>query len=624
MKKIKIKKILKYSVIPALLFLLAITIAPTLFYNQEKNDNPLPPYYQKGIYHMHSTFSDGAGNIDEITKAAATLGLDFVILTDHGRPNIQCAKATGYYNNVLLIGGSEFSMNCGHLTALGFQIPDYIFPPEPQEAIDEVTADKGVCFIAHPFDRIAWTDWEIENFTGIELLSLSSYAGKMSIGQFLKFLVQYPFNSKYALLNTIAYPRQNIDKWNAVNAGGKYYGIYALDAHARLEVTEKIWFNFPTYRALGQILTVYVKSGQRPRADAGKNPHDASGEIISALRKGNFFNVVEAIAPANGFEARFIDENGESIEMGGSTGLSRGRIEIELPFSFETEIVVKRDGKIFKSSKIFGGVGTFFQKGSDPPEANSHRPTAKIEIDEPGVYFLEVYAVKNRFSKLPWILTNPFFIGVDERLTRKRVKLYHFLPPAAPAGEAKLLKKFEQNFLLFRIKNAPCGEAVCRPPTRVGFRIKNAPVSSVANFTADKKDYFSVASNSLSKGSISHEMLKPAAAAAEGTGDELLIKLDFELHKEPGKEDFWVSLARRQDFDFSGFSGIVFEARAGKKMRFWFELRTKENNNERWYSHSFLPHREWQQFYIPFDRFHLVYGKRECRTYLKYMLYTLL
>ncbi len=29
-----------------------------------------------------------------------------------------------------------------------------------------------------------------------------------------------------------------------------------------------------------------------------------------------------------------------------------------------------------------------------------------------------------------------------------------FLPPAAPAGEAKLLKKFDQNFLLLRIKGA--------------------------------------------------------------------------------------------------------------------------------------------------------------------------
>ena len=28
------------------------------------------------------------------------------------------------------------------------------------------------------------------------------------------------------------------------------------------------------------------------------------------------------------------------------------------------------------------------------------------------------------------------------------------MPPAAPAGEAKLLKKFDQNFCLFRIKSA--------------------------------------------------------------------------------------------------------------------------------------------------------------------------
>ncbi len=41
----------------------------------------------------------------------------------------------------------------------------------------------------------------------------------------------------------------------------------------------------------------------------------------------------------------------------------------------------------------------------------------------------------------------------DARLTRKRVKFYRFWPPAALPG-AKLLKKFEQNFLLFRSESA--------------------------------------------------------------------------------------------------------------------------------------------------------------------------
>lgn len=36
-----------------------------------------------GAIHVHSIFSDGSGDINEITQYANESGLDFVILTDH-------------------------------------------------------------------------------------------------------------------------------------------------------------------------------------------------------------------------------------------------------------------------------------------------------------------------------------------------------------------------------------------------------------------------------------------------------------------------------------------------------------------------------------------------------------
>ncbi len=66
----RIKKILKYVLI-ILTILVIIIIFPILSYKKEVNDSPLPSYYKKGVYHMHSVFSDGKGTIDEITTAAA-------------------------------------------------------------------------------------------------------------------------------------------------------------------------------------------------------------------------------------------------------------------------------------------------------------------------------------------------------------------------------------------------------------------------------------------------------------------------------------------------------------------------------------------------------------------------
>ncbi|MCK5056462.1 MAG: CIA30 family protein [Candidatus Aminicenantes bacterium] len=528
MKRRKVKRVLKYTLI-VILILLIITIWPSLFYKAEKNDNPMPAYYKKGVYHLHSVFSDGTGDLRKITGAASSRNLDFVILTDHGRPNIPCVKATAYYDHVLLIGGSEFSLNCGHLAAAGFSIPGYIFPPEPQEAINDVIADKGVCFISHPYDRIAWTDWDVKDFTGIEVLSAASCAGKLSIFQFLAFLARYPFNHNYALLKTLHYPEKNIAKWNEINRRGKYYGIYALDAHAKLPVTKKIRFHFPSYKAMFEILTVYVKVDEEFSQEAGH----AESSIILSLKKGHFFNVIEAIAPANGFEASFTGEDGNIIEMGDSSDAEAGVIKITLPFTFATDILVKRNGGLYK--KI---------PGNTKKEVN-------LEVNQPGVYYIEVYVAKNSFKKLPWILTNPFFLNVK----------YPGEPQNLEEDEIELKK-----------------------------------------LLVDRKNFFKAEPNSSSEGTLSYDV---------GKADELITKLKFHLQKEPGKEDFWSCLAHRENFDFSGFAGMVFEAKSNERLRFWVELRTTGSEGEKWYSHSFLCGREWKRIHIPFDRFHLVYGLRE-------------
>ncbi len=79
----------------SLLGVLLIAIAfSSLSFKQRVNDNPLPSFYKKGVYHLHSTFSDGRGGIEAISRAAGKQDLDFVILTDHGRPNRRSSAAT--------------------------------------------------------------------------------------------------------------------------------------------------------------------------------------------------------------------------------------------------------------------------------------------------------------------------------------------------------------------------------------------------------------------------------------------------------------------------------------------------------------------------------------------------
>ena len=524
------RKILKYMFI-SLVILLVLNIVPAFFYSPETNTNPLPSSYIKGVYHMHSIFSDGKGTIDEITQAAASLNLDFVILTDHGRPNLQSSTCTTWLNNVLLIGGSELSLNSGHLAAMGFKVPDYIFPPEAQEAINEVIDDNGVCFISHPFDdKVPWTDWDITGYTGLEVLSSYSAARRAGILKILIFPLKYLINSKYALLNTMGYPIDNIKKWDSLNQPGRYYGIYALDAHAKLPISKKIQLNFPTYKSMFEIMTVYVKIPQALETDA----HQAANTIVSSLKKGNFFNVIEGIASANGFEAFFIEKNsGKRIEMGGSSREKQGKLVILIPFDFETGTIIFRNGT----------------KGEQ--KANKQKKQLEIDVNEPGVYRIEVYVPGNTFDDLPWIMTNPFFVGVEAPL-----------PSSLPKDDIILKRPLPQ-----------------------------------------EQDAFKVEKNSRSGGAIDYETTEES---------EKITHFTFKLLKESQKDkNFWSVMALRKRFDFSADKGFIFEARSDKKRRFWVEFRTGEGESEVWYRHSFLAEQEWKKFHIPFKKFQVIYGEKK-------------
>lgn len=519
-----------------MVMLIIITIFPVISYKKEVNTNPLPLEYKKGVYHMHSIYSDGMGTIDDITKAAASTDLDFAILTDHGRPNQNASRATSYSNGILLIGGSEFSLHSGHLACMGYKTPNYIFPPEPQEAINEITTDNGVCFISHPFDdKIPWTDWSAHGYTGIEVLSCYSSARKISYLKLAAFPLQYLLNSNYALTSTLKYPQENINKWNALNLEQKtrgVYGIYALDAHAKLPITKKHQLNFPSYKSMFEILRIYVKIDNPLDKDA----HRSAKTIISSLRKGNFFNVIESIAPANGFQAYFIEDSGHRVEMGGRSTETRGKLTIHLPFDFETDLIVRRNGAVFEQV------------------TNNRKEKREISVTEPGFYVIEVYVSNHKFNTLPWILTNPFYVGGKET--------------TASASSTQTVGKKE---------------------------------IVVKRFLAVEKGFFHVETNPGSLGELGY---------GESKTGELITSLTFKLSKDSASgRDFWSVLAVRKPFDFSGSEGISFEARSGGKRRFWVEIRTGKKGEESWYRHSFLAEKEWKRFVIPFEGFHKIFGE---------------
>jgi len=146
-----------------------------------------------------------------------------------------------------------------------------------------------------------------------------------------------------------------------------------------------------------------------------KDARASAATIIAALRRGDFFSVIESLASANGFECHYLEAGGGRVEMGGEADAAGGMLILKLPFQFRTDILVRKDGEPYRTFR------------------NNNRPELAVPISEPGVYRCEVSLHSGRFSDLPWILANPIFIARPLKAPAKvTVKPRAFLNAAAP------------------------------------------------------------------------------------------------------------------------------------------------------------------------------------------------
>jgi len=343
---------------------------------------PLPSHFKRGVYHVHSTLSDGQGTVKQIADAAARQGLQFVILADHGRPNRAAATATGWQGDVLMIGGSELSVGEGHLAATGFCPPDWHLAPEGAQACLDVERLSGVTFVAHPFDRaIPWRAPDDAGATGIEIISAYQQVRQVPWYRLLRLPVQYLLSPGGAQLHLLREPRRELAWWDRMLERRQVFGIYALDAHGPLPV-----LGIPSYRAMFSLLTVYVQSN----GPLDRDPGIATAGLIGALRAGRFFSAIEALAPANGFDSCFLTTASARFETGATVPAGiHGDLIWEIPADFPVEIRVIRNGRLWRTISTHGA-----GRQSCP-------------VGEPGVYRSEVHPAEGPFRDLPWILTNP-------------------------------------------------------------------------------------------------------------------------------------------------------------------------------------------------------------------------
>ncbi len=344
-----------------------------------------------GALHIHSIFSDGSGKADDIANIASEAGLDFIVLTDHNTLRALNEGYEGFYGRTLLLVGCEINdkENKNHYLAVG--INDTFSTRLPaKKYVRFVKEAGGIGFIAHPHEKRSsmkehppypWTDWEIDDFTGIEIWNHMS--------EWMENLTeQNKYQSFMHPLKTIVGPSQEtLNVWDKLNLERKVVGIGGVDAHAH-KVNLLGFFEvevFP-YKVLFKSVRTHILASEKIEISRdNKKIQTAKSIILSSLSAGRCFVSNYYHGDASGF--RFFAESGRKIyQMGDSIDFpAKIKLRVFLPSS-SGSIKLLRNGKICDQLD---------------------NADAEFVIDQKGIYRVEVY-IDNK----AWIFSNHIRVGV--------------------------------------------------------------------------------------------------------------------------------------------------------------------------------------------------------------------
>jgi hypothetical protein len=336
--------------------------------------------YLWGVYHVHSSMSDGLQSPEEIALQARASGVSLVLLTDHGNPNRASSTFRETIDGVTIVGGSEVRLPAGHFTFFGAQeAPGFRLSSFPPEAMDDARQWGAFPVLAYPDDPLyGWRYWNADlRPGGIEVLNLfTSLRGESWAAKFL-LAMYYPFSHFYFLKN-IAVPAQSIARWDRFLQREKIWGFLASDAHGGFHMTRWLSIKLPSYSDTFS----YAGMGIDRRYESDPE---------AAIRSGDFFNCIRGAGEPGQFE--FSAHYGFQEFPRGSDVPVNSSLHVEVQAANQAvRLVLKKDGAEVR--EIVGN-------------------NLDLQNASAGVYRVEAFLVGHPLLRpdVPWILSNPIFVG---------------------------------------------------------------------------------------------------------------------------------------------------------------------------------------------------------------------
>jgi hypothetical protein len=383
--------------IPILAVVVVALIVAVLLPPATRTTAPLPASTVRGAFHVHSSRSDGSGDVDVIAAAAARAGLQFVILTDHGDAT-RAPDPPAYHSGVLIIDGVELNTSRGHYAAIGLPASSYPIAGTPADVIEDVHRLGGFGFAAHPGSArpsLSWQEWNAP-IDGLEWINGDSEWRDEPWTPVARAVLTYLFRAPQSMATLLDRPESVLRQWDALAASRPVVALAGIDAHARLGLNQRtdpdtgsFHVRLPGYESSFRTFSNHVRldeplSGQ-PDVDARR--------VIEAIRSGRAYSVIDALATPG------------SLTFTATSGGITAQMGDTLPV----------DGELSLHAAASGPPGTtlvLLRNGQRVREVTDQPLEINGELNA-GVYRIEVYtADAPGRPTVPWIVSNPIYAGL--------------------------------------------------------------------------------------------------------------------------------------------------------------------------------------------------------------------
>jgi hypothetical protein len=345
----------------------------------------------RGAFHIHTTRSDGALDKTAIARQARRAGLQFAIFTDHGDAT-RTPDAPEYIDGVLCVDAVEISTNAGHYIALGLPAAPYRLGGDADAVAEDVARLGGFGVAAHPTSlraELAWSEWNVP-IDALEWLNADSEWRDEGRFRLTRTLIDYFWRPAGALASLLDRPVSALARWDQLAADRRVFALAGHDAHGGVgnetSGAPGRRLHLPSYEAAFRTFSVNVV----PSRPFTGNPRDDARELLSTIRQGHIFTVVDAVA-SPGIVELTASAGGATVVSGEvlPVELGRARFSVKGRFPPGATIVLLRNGRAIAET-----AGSALDH--EASAAGAYR--AEVRVDgAPGT------------PPVPWLVSNPIF-----------------------------------------------------------------------------------------------------------------------------------------------------------------------------------------------------------------------